>query len=268
MSQQSALISVKDVKKNFLVAGKEIQVLKQCNFDIVPGSFTIIYGASGSGKSTLLDAISGLAKPTSGIITFKGQNVYELDPDERANFRANNLGLVYQSNYWVASMSVLDNVSMPLYLSGHVPIEAHKQAKEVLERLKIDHLMRQKPGVLSGGEQQRVSLARALVSDPDVIIADEPTGNLDTKNGDVVMNLLSSLQKLGKTIVMVTHNLEYLPLSTHQIRIVDGVVSIGSDADGGLTNEQRAQYSQRLASSFTSNNKGRMTDGLIKKGAS
>lgn len=259
------LISVKNVKKTFVVGGKDIEVLKQCDFEIEPGSFTIIYGASGSGKSTLLDAISGLEKPTEGNVLFRGQDVYALHPDERANFRANNLGLVYQSNYWVSSMSVLDNVSMPLYLSGHVPHDAHKKAHEVLERLRIDHLTKQRPEVLSGGEQQRVSLARALVTDPMVIIADEPTGNLDTKNGDIVVNLLAGLQKEGKTVVMVTHNLEYLPLSTHQIRIVDGIVSSGTSSDYGLTSTERSQYARRLTASFDEQSKQKNTDGIQKK---
>lgn len=239
--QRKDIIKIENLEKSFILPHETIDAIKKCNISIPENSFTIIYGPSGSGKSTLLDAITGLEKPTKGNIIFKGTDLYSLSADKRANFRATNLGMVYQTNYWVSSLSVLDNVSMPLYLSGHMPHQARPIALEALKQVNVDHLARQRPGILSTGEQQRVSMARALVTKPDVIVADEPTGNLDTHNGDAIMSLLLSLQKdFKKTIILVTHNLEYLPMSTYKIAVRDGVVEV-DEKDHGLSKDTKSK---------------------------
>ena len=262
---QTPVIQVKNLEKTFVLPNETIHAVKPCSFEIPDNAFTIIYGPSGSGKSTLLDALTGLEEPTKGSVIFKGQDMNEMNADQRANFRANNLGMVYQSNYWVASLSVVENVSMPLYLSGYTPRQARPLAMESLERVRVGHLAHQHPSVLSGGEQQRVSLARALVSQPEVIVADEPTGNLDTSNGDNVMSLFSNLQKeLKKTIILVTHNLEYLPMSTHRVKLKDGVVTI-ERADGELAPEDRTRLEAIVNSSSANTVK---LDGIHRSGSS
>ncbi len=241
MSNDRNIIRIENLVKSFVLPHETISAIKECNVVIPENSFTIIFGPSGSGKSTLLDAITGLEKPTGGKVIFKDTDLYSMSADSRANFRANNLGMVYQTNYWVTSLSVLDNVCMPLYLSGYMPHQARAIAMSYLKQVNVDHLANQRPGVLSTGEQQRVSMARALVSDPEVIVADEPTGNLDTHNGDVIMGLLLKLQKdFKKTVILVTHNLEYLPMSTHRISVRDGKVAV-DDSQYGLSSKIKAR---------------------------
>lgn len=233
-SHNPIMIEATDIDKQFVLPNETVHALKSVSFKVPHNSFTLIYGPSGSGKSTLLNILVGLDEPTSGRIVINDQDLYTLDRDERANFRARTLGMVYQTNYWVNSLSVLQNVSMPLYLAGYSYKEAAKLAEEKLVRVGMQDYMKQHPTVLSGGQQQRVSMARALVANPDLIVADEPTGNLDTKNGDMIMSLLSELKnEMNKTIILVTHNLEYLPLSDYRIRIKDGLL-IEETGGGGL----------------------------------
>jgi len=143
-----------------------------------------------------------------------------------AYFRAHELGIVYQTNYWVKSLSVIDNVSLPLYFSGLTKPQAHELAKKALDRVGMLSYINKHPALLSGGEQQRVAMARALVNNPPVIIADEPTGNLDSKNGDKIIQLLTDLHRNeGKTIILVTHNMEYLTIADHLLEVEDGKVT-------------------------------------------
>ena len=223
---QTPLFTTKDVELTFTSGDQVVHAIKKANIIIPEKEFTIIYGASGSGKSSLLNIISGLQKPTKGLIRFSNEDIYANTNNELANFRARQLGIVYQTNYWVKSLNVLENVSMPLYFLGYTKDGAHKIAKEALAKVNMHEYARKYPTMLSGGEQQRIAMVRAIVSDPPVIIADEPTGNLDSKNGDMIMNLLKDLRdNQGKTIVLVTHNLEYLSLATHLLEIQDGEVS-------------------------------------------
>ncbi len=248
---QDALISIEQVEKKFFLDSETVHALKNINFSIPRQSFSIIYGPSGSGKSTLLNTIVGLEPPTSGRVIIEGQDLYSLSADRRANFRARTLGMVYQTNYWVNSLSVVDNISMPLYLSGYSKRQATMISMESLEMVGMASFAKKRPTVLSGGQQQRVSMARAIVANPELIVADEPTGNLDTKNGDMIMNLLSDLNhKLQKTIILVTHNLEYLSLSTHRIQIKDGEAS-EDDGSYGLTSDQKKEKIKRLQESLT-----------------
>lgn len=224
--QRDVIVTVKDVKKHFQLKRSTVDVLQETNFSILESSFTILYGQSGSGKSTLLHILAGLDVPSSGTVEIFGQNLYALTADQRAHFRAKHVGLVHQANYWVKSLSVIENVALPLLLSGHNHSSALQAARASLERIGMAEFAHAEPTVLSGGEQQRVSVARALVAQPKLLFADEPTGNLDSKNGQLVIDLLQKVNKeSGCSIVLVTHNLEYLPFSTQQLFIKDGGVS-------------------------------------------
>ena len=221
-----AFIESHNMTLTFATGEDTVTAVKDATISIPSGVFTIIYGASGSGKSSLLNVVSGLQNPTKGSLRFNGDNLYDRTPNELASFRAEQLGIVYQTNYWVKSLNVLENVAMPLYFLGYSKAGAHKLALEALDQVNMKTYAKKYPTLLSGGEQQRVAMARAIVSDPPVIIADEPTGNLDSKNGDMIMGLLTKLNaEKGKTIILVTHNLEYLALAHHLIEIQDGVVT-------------------------------------------
>jgi ABC-type lipoprotein export system ATPase subunit len=219
------VVSLRGVQQTFEVGDEVVKPLNDVNFDLRDNSFNIIYGPSGSGKSTLLNVLSGLQKPTSGVVEFDGRKVYELRKDELAYFRANRLGFVYQTNYWIKSLNVLENVSMSLYFMGHSRSSSTKLAKQALEQINMGEYAKKYPAMLSGGEQQRVAMARALATNPKYVIADEPTGALDSKSGDMIMELLRACQtEHGRTVILVTHNMEYLPLADHLLRIADGHV--------------------------------------------
>lgn len=219
------LIKATNIHQEFQVGDELITPLKDVSFNIVENSFNIVYGPSGSGKSTLLNVLTGLQKPTRGTILFEGRDVYSLEPDELAHFRANRIGIVYQTNYWVKSLNVIENVAMSLYFMGYSKVAAAKIAQQSLDQLNMGTYSKKYPVLLSGGEQQRVAMARALSTNPLFIIADEPTGNLDSKSGDMIMNQLRVCQEdLKRTVILVTHNMEYLPLADHLLHIEDGDV--------------------------------------------
>ncbi len=227
MSDPKIEISAKSIQQSFTVGDETITPLKEVSFDIYKNSFNIIYGPSGSGKSTLLNVLSGLRKPTTGDVQFQGQDVYALSSNELAYFRANSLGLVYQSNYWVKSLNVIENVSLPLYFIGYKKPEASKLAQDALDRVDMGKYSKNVPHLLSGGEQQRIAMARALVNNPPILVADEPTGSLDSVNGDKIMQLLEKCQsEFGQTVILVTHNMEYLPLADSLLHIQDGAVEL------------------------------------------
>lgn len=222
----NTLVKFEKVSKEYQTQEGSVTVLKDVNFEIKKDAFTIIYGPSGSGKTTVLNMILGLLKPTTGKVIVNGQDVYALDQNERAKFRARNFGSVYQTNNWVTSLDVIENIALPLYLAGYDRTEAVKKARESLKRLDLEKYATYSPTVLSIGQQQRISMARATVASPLLLVADEPTGNLDSKNGDMIMRLIMSFKNEHEsTIILVTHNREYLPLSDHRLFISDGVVS-------------------------------------------
>jgi putative ABC transport system ATP-binding protein len=219
---KKVVIKVDNVAKTFKVGKEDVEILKGVSTEIYSGNFFVIFGPSGSGKSTLLHTILGLEPPTSGNITVLDEDFYKMSEDERSTFRKTRIGIVYQQPHWIKSLSVIENVAFPLFLMGQMPSEALPKAEKILELVEMSHRMHYFPTELSSGQQQRVSLARALISDPTIIVADEPTGNLDTKSGDTLMQYLSKLNKEGRTIVMVTHDLEYMKYADRMIRIVDG----------------------------------------------
>lgn len=224
MSNKPLIIADK-IHQQFTVGEETIQPLKNVSFTMLENSFNIIYGPSGSGKSTLLNILTGLQKPSSGAITIDGVNLYDIPRDALANFRSKKLGFVYQTNYWIKSLSVLDNISMPLYFSGMSRSEVTKAATEALAMVHMESYLKKYPVLLSGGEQQRIAMARALVAGPSFIIADEPTGSLDSKSGEMVMDLLRRCQTdFNRTVILVTHNMEYLPLADQLLHINDGEI--------------------------------------------
>ncbi len=238
-SNLNTVISISKVSQSFKVGDENIQVLSDVNFKILENTFNILYGPSGSGKSTLLNILTGLQKPSQGSVTFNNRDIYNLIPNQLAHFRANDIGIMYQQNYWVKSLNVVENVSVPLYFLGYSRAKAQKIAQDTLNRFSMGEYSKKTPFLLSGGEQQRIALARAVVNDPLVIVADEPTGNLDSKNGDMIMNLLQQYQtELKRTIILVTHNLEYLPLADQLIHIQDGRVEEMLDGDIQETTNQ------------------------------
>lgn len=222
----SAIIEVSGVEKSFEVGTQLVKVLHQVTVEIAMGDFVIIVGPSGCGKSTLLHIILGLEKPSQGEVIFLGEKIYHnTTEDYRSDFRKKHIGMVYQQSNWVKSMSVAENVAFPMLLLGMDKIAAHERAVELLAKLKMQEWAEYMPSELSGGQQQRVSLARALANNPEIIIADEPTGNLDYQTGQEVMQLLQELNaKEKKTIVMVTHDLEYLKYANRAIKMFDGRV--------------------------------------------
>lgn len=229
--QSKPILEVKNVHKTFLTAGGPIKVLHDINFNIMPSSFNIVFGPSGSGKTTILNTLLGLERPTEGTVSFYGQDLYKFTPDEMAQFRAHRYGVVYQSSNWVESLNCIENVALPLLFLGVDEKWAFDKAKENLEIVGMESFASRDPRTLSGGQQQRVSLARSLVNNPWVIVADEPTGNLDSKAGNDVMQILYDLTKnLKRTVILVTHNLDYVILATQMIYIKDGHLSNREEA--------------------------------------
>lgn len=229
------IVVFKNVTRDFRAIDGNVNVLKKIDFVVEPGSFTVIYGPSGSGKTTILNMILGLLAPTTGKVTVVGQDIYNLNQDERAKFRASHYGVVSQVNNWVLSLNVQENVALPLYLSGAPRVEAMKRAADSIGRVGLGKYMHYSPAVLSIGQQQRISMARATVKIPQLLIADEPTGNLDTSNGDMIMQLMTSFRNHeNTTVILVTHNLDYLSLSSHRLFLKDGILSID---EGGYRSE-------------------------------
>jgi putative ABC transport system ATP-binding protein len=218
------LVKAENLKKSFKVGAQNVEVLHGLDFTIESGDFTLIFGPSGCGKSTLLHIILGLEVPTEGSLTVLNKDLYaNTTKDDRSDFRKSNLGMIFQQSNWVKSLTVHDNVAFPLLLLGYDHDFALDKAKMLLEEVGMYKWADYIPTELSGGQQQRISLARALINDPKVIVADEPTGSLDYEAGVMVMSLLEKLCKeKAKSIIMVTHNIEYISYSNKAIQIHDG----------------------------------------------
>lgn len=219
-----AIIELKEVNKVFRTDEVETQALENVNIDIEKGEFVSIMGPSGCGKSTLLNIIGLLDTPTSGTVTIDATTAANMSDSALAAFRNAKLGFVFQSFHLINSLNVLDNVELPLlYRSGMSASERTARSKQVLERVGLSHRMHHRPSQLSGGQCQRVAIARAIAGNPEIILADEPTGNLDSRMGSEVMQLLNELNREdGRTIVMVTHNDEQARMTDRIIRLYDG----------------------------------------------
>ena len=218
-----AMIKLTGINKIYRTNEIETLALENVNLDVIKGEFVIIMGPSGCGKSTLLNIMGLLDAPSSGKIEINGTSVESMKDKELAAFRNKTLGFVFQSFHLINSLNVIDNVELPLLYRKMAAKERTRLAKEVLERVGLSHRMRHMPTQLSGGQCQRVAIARAIVGNPEIILADEPTGNLDSKMGAEVMELLHKLNKEdGRTIVMVTHNEEQAKQTSRTIRFFDG----------------------------------------------
>ena len=218
-----AMIKLTGINKIYRTNEIETLALENVNLDVIKGEFVSIMGPSGCGKSTLLNIMGLLDAPSSGKIEINGTSVESMKDKELAAFRNKTLGFVFQSFHLINSLNVIDNVELPLLYRKMAARERTRLAKEVLERVGLSHRMRHMPTQLSGGQCQRVAIARAIVGNPEIILADEPTGNLDSKMGAEVMELLHKLNKEdGRTIVMVTHNEEQAKQTSRTIRFFDG----------------------------------------------
>ena len=219
----TTMIELKGINKIYRTDEIETQALENVNLEVQEGEFLSIMGPSGCGKSTLLNIMGLLDAPTSGTITINGTTTEGMGDKELAAFRNKTLGFVFQSFHLINSLNVLDNVELPLLYRKMSASERTALAKSVLERVGLSHRMRHMPTQLSGGQCQRVAIARAIVGNPDIILADEPTGNLDSKMGAEVMELLHKLNKEdGRTIVMVTHNEDQAKQTSRTVRFFDG----------------------------------------------
>jgi len=222
---KSIIIQAQSITKNFPVKTLDVRVLSDLSLSVYQGDFLVLFGPSGCGKSTLLHILLGLEAPTTGKVTFYGESLYEdLDEDGRTEFRKVHIGMVYQQPNWIKALTVRDNIIFALRLNGCSKLEAYDRANKVLDIVEMTQWTDYIPTELSSGQQQRVALARAIVTNPDILIADEPTGNLDFESGQMLMTLLSKLNKEGKTIIMVTHDLEYLFYANRAIQMFDGKV--------------------------------------------
>ena len=222
------LISLKNICRSYRNGEQELQVLKNINLEIGEGEFVAIMGPSGSGKSTLMNTIGMLDTPTSGEYYLEGQEVARLGEKQLAQVRNQQIGFVFQQFFLLSKMDAVQNVELPLIYAGVPAAQRRKLAEEYLSKGELTDRIHQLPSELSGGQKQRVAIARALVNNPSIILADEPTGALDTKTGSQIMELLVELNEEGKTIIMVTHEPEIAAYAKRQIVIRDGVISSDS----------------------------------------
>ena len=231
--REPPLVEVKHLYKEFELGSRKLSVLRDVNLTLGVGEMVSIVGASGAGKSTFLHCLGTLDRPTSGQIIFNGDDVTQLAPSELAHFRNRSIGFVFQFHHLLPEFTALENVMMPAMIGRIAPRRAREKASDLLEIVGLGERFEHRPGELSGGEQQRVAIARALVMEPNLLLADEPTGNLDTKTSDDVHELLFRLNEEHKlTILVVTHNMELAAKVPRKVRMADGRIE-----DEGLTPE-------------------------------
>ena len=218
------IIKTNNIKRVFEVGSETVHALKGINLNVESGEFISIMGPSGSGKTTLMNIIGCLDTPSSGEYFLNNQLVNDLNEDQLANIRNKEIGFVFQSFHLLAKNSALNNVLLPMKYAGADMNEAEKRAKHVLDQVGLSNRINHGPSELSGGQQQRVAIARALVNKPSILFADEPTGNLDSKTGEDVMNLFKGLNQEGQTIILITHEEEIAMQSKRIVNIKDGLI--------------------------------------------
>ncbi len=227
-----AIVAIENLCKVYQLGALELRVLRDLNFSIEQGEYVAIIGPSGSGKSTLLNVIGCLDRPTSGDYFLGGQNVAELKDDQLSLIRGARIGFVFQSFNLINQLNVIENIEVPMYYQGWSERESAKRAKELAEMVGLGERFGHRPSELSGGQQQRVAIARALANDPLIILADEPTGNLDSESGAEILRILIGLREQGKTLIIVTHDKDIAANAGRVVELFDGQI-------------KRQQYNQR-----------------------
>ncbi|MGT2932534.1 ABC transporter ATP-binding protein [Streptococcus catagoni] len=223
--QKQELIKLQNISKSYKNGDQKLHVLKGINLTVCQGEFLAIMGPSGSGKSTLMNIIGLLDKPSTGDYRLNGKEVKKLNDRKLARLRNKEIGFVFQQFFLLSRLTALQNVELPLIYAGVSVLKRKDLAQQYLEKVELSKRMKHLPSELSGGQKQRVAIARALVNNPSIILADEPTGALDTQTGQQIMQLLTTLNKEGKTIIMVTHEPEIADFATRKIVIRDGEIT-------------------------------------------
>lgn len=236
------IISVRNLVKIYKTRKVRFKALGGVDLDIYPGEFVAVVGTSGSGKSTLLNLIAGLEKPTAGKIFVKGKPIHKMSEDALVEFRLNHVGFIFQSFNLMDTLTTLENAAFPLMLKGVSAQERDKQAREILSEVGLSGHLTHDPSELSGGQQQRVSIARALIARPEILFADEPTGNLDSATAAQVIEILRGTVKAGATLLMVTHDMEKAQYADKIVHISDGEIIEMEDKRAGAA--QRYQAAQ------------------------
>jgi putative ABC transport system ATP-binding protein len=234
-AEHKIVMDVRNITKSLPLGRERIDILKGISFQIFSGDFVSIVGPSGSGKSTLLGIIAGLDNPTSGQVLIDGVHITTMTEGKLATVRNNKIGMVFQAYNLIPTLTAQENVEVPLYVGKHKGSPSAR-ARELLTLVGLSHRLTHRPNQLSGGEQQRVAIARALSTDPAIVIADEPTGNLDAKNGENVLQLIATLrEQTGKTFIIATHDPVVASHADRAIRIVDGLIASIDETGGGIT---------------------------------
>jgi len=223
--QGRVILQAANLTKVYRTGGEAYPAVRGVDLECREGEFTVIMGASGSGKSTLLYLLGGLDRPTSGEVRFRGRVLHELSPRELAQLRTHKIGYVYQAIHLIPDLSILDNIAFPGYLAGKPRAEARGRALKLMRRFGIEGIAGRLPSQVSGGQQQRAAIARALINGPELLLADEPTGALSRQQGEVVLDLLTELNREGQSIVMVTHDLKAACRADRLILVKDGTIA-------------------------------------------
>lgn len=230
-----AIVRVIDLVKSFPVGGGEVTVLKGISFDVQNGEFVSIVGPSGNGKSTLLNMITGIDRPTDGDLIVTGREIHRMSENKLAAWRGQYVGIVFQFFQMLPALSLLQNIILPMdFAKKYKPRERRERAMYLLESVGLADQAHKLPGMVSGGQQQRAAIARALANDPDLVVADEPTGNLDTRNANDVFDLFVRLVQEGKTLLMVTHDKELARRVPRVVEIIDGKITRDEFVGGAL----------------------------------
>ena len=220
----ATLIKIKDLKRDFVLGNEIVYVLKGIDLEISKGEYVALMGPSGSGKSTLMNLLGCLDTPTSGQYILNGKDVSQMHDDELAEIRNKEIGFVFQTFNLLPRTTALDNVALPMIYAGYSKSERKERATEVLTQVSLADRMDHQPNQLSGGQRQRVAIARALVNKPSIILADEPTGNLDSKTSVEIMHLFNEIHKNGNTVILVTHEEDIAAYAHRVIRLRDGII--------------------------------------------
>ncbi|MBI5253462.1 MAG: ABC transporter ATP-binding protein [Euryarchaeota archaeon] len=218
------MVRLENVSKIYTMDKVQVPVLHGISLEIYKGEFVSVMGPSGSGKSTIMNLIGCLDRPTRGEVYLDGKNVSKLSEDKLAEMRRKKIGFVFQQFNLIPRLNALENVELPMWFAGVVKAKRTSRAGELLRAVGLEHRLKHKPTELSGGERQRVAIARALANNPEIILADEPTGNLDMKSGEEIINLLQKLNAEGRTVLIVTHELEYARRAQRMIKLRDGLI--------------------------------------------